>query len=133
MLDTTVNITEDTVIVTNNPAVKRFYEENGTNFKTAVQLVFFDSREAVFITVRDLIHGSWKLLNHAMAGNIPLHKHPYRSMALRKQESLDTQSLLLWEAAMERVRRGPVPPYTEDVLEDFRELDYTLFCGNVVL
>ena len=116
MLDTTVNITEDTVIVTNNPAVKRFYEENGINFKTAVQLVFFDSREAVFITVRDLIHGSWKLLNHAMAGNI-----------------LDTQSLLLWEAAMERVRRGPVPPYPEDVLEDFRELDYTLFCGNVVL
>ncbi len=118
-------------IITNNPRVKEFYENHNRDFKNNVSLVFTDSREDVFTKVRDLIHSNWKLLNHAMAGNIPLHKHPYRSMALQKEEELDTNSLVLWEAAMERVKRGKVPPYPSDVLKDFQELDYILFCDNL--
>ena len=118
-------------IITNNPRVKEFYENHDRDFKNTVSFVFTDSREDVFTKVRDLIHSNWKLLNHAMAGNIPLHKHPYRSMALEQQESLDTNSLILWESAMERVKRGKTPPYPDDVLEDFQELDYNLFSGSV--
>nr|WP_303933714.1 GrdX family protein [Treponema denticola] len=123
--------TNKRLIITNNPKVKTFYEENRTGLKNRYELKFLDSRDEVFKTVRDLIHSNWKLLNHAMAGNIPLHKHPYRSMALEQQEKLDTNSLILWESAMERVKRGKTPPYPDDVLEDFQELDYNLFSGSV--
>lgn len=119
------------LIITNNPKVKAFYEEDRTGLKKRYELKFLTSRDEVFKTVRDLIHSNWKLLNHAMAGNIPLHKHPYRSMALEQQENLDTNSLILWESAMERVKRGKTPPYPDDVLEDFQELDYNLFSGNL--
>ena len=123
--------TNKRLIITNNPKVKTFYEEDRTGLKNRYALKFLDSRDEVFKTVRDLIHSNWKLLNHAMAGNIPLHKHPYRSMALEQQENLDTNSLILWESAMERVKRGKTPPYPDDVLEDFQELDYNLFSGSV--
>lgn len=123
--------TNKRLIITNNPKVKTFYEEDRTGIKNRYELKFLDSRDEVFKTVRDLIHSNWKLLNHAMAGNIPLHKHPYRSMALEQQENLDTNSLILWESAMERVKRGKTPPYPDDVLEDFQELDYNLFSGSV--
>ncbi len=123
--------TNQRLIITNNPKVKAFYEEDRTDLKNRYALKFLDSRDEVFKTVRDLIHSNWKLLNHAMAGNIPLHKHPYRSMALEQQENLDTNSLILWESAMERVKRGKTPPYPDDVLEDFQELDYNLFSGSV--
>ncbi|UTC82200.1 GrdX family protein [Treponema denticola] len=123
--------TNQRLIITNNPKVKAFYEEDRTGLKKRYALKFLDSRDEVFKTVRDLIHSNWKLLNHAMAGNIPLHKHPYRSMALEQQENLDTNSLILWESAMERVKRGKTPPYPDDVLEDFQELDYNLFSGSV--
>ncbi|UTC68422.1 MULTISPECIES: GrdX family protein [unclassified Treponema] len=120
------------IIITNNPRVKTFYEEDRTGFKNRYTLRFLDSRDAVFEEVRNLIHSNWKLLNHAMAGNIPLHKHPYRSMALEQRTELDTNSLILWESAMERVKRGKTPPYPDDVLEDFQELDYNLFSGSLV-
>lgn len=123
--------TNKRLIITNNPKVKTFYEEDRTGIKNRYELKFLDSRDEVFKTVRDLIHSNWKLLNHAMAGNIPLHKHPYRSMALEQQKNLDTNSLILWESAMERVKRGKTPPYPDDVLEDFQELDYNLFSGSV--
>ena len=123
--------TNQRLIITNNPKVKAFYEEDRTGLKNRYALKFLDSRDEVFKTVRDLIHSNWKLWNHAMAGNIPLHKHPYRSMALEQQEKLDTNSLILWESAMERVKRGKTPPYPDDVLEDFQELDYNLFSGSV--
>ncbi|WP_024470127.1 GrdX family protein [Treponema pedis] len=118
------------IIITNNPRVKIFYEEDA-GFKNKFTLQFVSSREEVFTQVRDLIHKNWKLLNHAMAGNIPLHKHPYRSMALEETGSLDSNSLILWESAMERVKRGKNPPYPDDVLKDFQELDLTLFAGNL--
>ena len=123
--------TNKRLIITNNPKVKTFYEEDRTGLKNRYELNFLDSRDEVFKAVRDLIHSNWKLLNHAMAGNIPLHKHPYRSMALEQQENLDTNSLILWESAMERVKRGKTPPYPDDVLEDLQELDYSLFSGSV--
>ncbi|PIE97407.1 MAG: GrdX protein [Treponema sp.] len=119
------------LIITNNPKVKRFYDNQPLENKNEVSFLFCESREEVFRQVRDYVHKNWKLLNHAMAGNIPLHKHPYRSMALQKQDSLDSQSLMLWENAMERVTRGRLPNYTDEVLSDFQDLDYILFTDNI--
>ncbi len=127
-----MDLRHNKIIITNNPRVKKSYEEN-LELKTKYDILFFDSRDEVFTCVRNLIHKNWKLLNHAMAGNIPIHKHPYRSMALEQKNSLDTDSLLLWESAIERLKRGKLPPYPQDVLEDFQELDFTLFIGNITL
>lgn len=116
------------VIITNNPKtaayIKQQHERLGVEVPT---LVFCRTREAVYTTVRDYIHRNWRLQNHAMYGNIQLHKQPYRSMILAESCALDTASLQLWEQAMERATRGRSPDYSERVLEDFQELDFSLF------
>lgn len=114
-------------IITNNPRVRVHYESAPAD---RIQIVFMDSRADVFVTVRNYIHKHYALINHAMAGNIPIHKHPYRSMALRKSPQLDTKSLILWEQAIERVNRAPLPPYPDDILADFQEMDFLLFSEN---
>ena len=83
--------------------------------------------DELYTQVRDHIHRNWKLQNHAMYGNIQLHKQPYRSMVLTEGTELDTRSLQLWEQAMERVKRTNPPSYSEKVLEDFQALDLSLF------
>ena len=116
------------VIITNNPKtaayIKQQHERLGAEVPT---LVFCRTREAVYTTVRDYIHRNWRLQNHAMYGNIQLHKQPYRSMVLTEGTELDTRSLQLWEQAMERVQRNNPPSYSEKVLEDFQALDFSLF------
>lgn len=119
------------VIITNNPKtaayIKQQHERLGADAPEVPTLVFCRTRDTVYTTVRDYIHRNWRLQNHAMYGNIQLHKQPYRSMILAEGSALDMASLQLWEQAMERVTRGRSPDYSERVLEDFQELDFSLF------
>ncbi len=117
------------VVITNNPKTAAYIAQLHEQQSTAVcpALVFCQTREDVYTTVRDYIHRNWRLQNHAMYGNIQLHKQPYRSMVLAEGTSLDSASLQLWEQAMERVKRGRSPDYSESVLEDFQALDFSLF------
>ena len=127
------------LIITNNPKTAGYIEHqrkewnsgagiDTSNDDTAViELIFCTSRDELYTQVRDYIHRNWKLQNHAMYGNIQLHKQPYRSMLLTEGTELDTRSLQLWEQAMERVKRTNPPSYPEKVLEDFQALDLSLF------
>ncbi len=120
------------LIITNNPQIAEYIERNhgDSNNSTEakdIKLIFCATREELYIQVRDHIHRNWKLQNHAMYGNIQLHKQPYRSMVLTEGTELDTRSLQLWEQAMERVQRNNPPSYSEKVLEDFQALDLSLF------
>ena len=127
------------LIVTNNPKTAEYIEHqckewnSGAGIDTsnddtaAIELIFCASRDELYTQVRDYIHRNWKLQNHAMYGNIQLHKQPYRSMVLAEGTELDTRSLQLWEQAMERVKRTNPPNYSEKVLEDFQALDLSLF------
>ena len=119
------------VVITNNPKTAAYiaqrHERLGAAATEVPTLVFCRTREEVYTTVRDYIHRNWRLQNHAMYGNIQLHKQPYRSMVLAEGTSLDSASLQLWEQAMERVKRGRSPDYSESVLEDFQALDFSLF------
>ena len=127
------------LIITNNPKTAEYIEHqrkewnSGAGIDTsnddtaAIELIFCTSRDELYTQVRDYIHRNWKLQNHAMYGNIQLHKQPYRSMVLTKGTELDTRSLQLWEQAMERVKRTNPPNYSEKVLEDFQALDLSLF------
>ena len=127
------------LIITNNPKTAEYIEHqrkewnSGAGIDTsngdtaAIELIFCTSRDELYTQVRDYIHRNWKLQNHAMYGNIQLHKQPYRSMVLTEGTELDTRSLQLWEQAMERVQRNNPPNYSEKVLEDFQALDLSLF------
>ena len=120
------------VVITNNPKTAAYIAQRHEQQATAAvpkvpTLVFCRTREDVYTTVRDYIHRNWRLQNHAMYGNIQLHKQPYRSMVLAEGTALDSASLQLWEQAMERVKRGRSPDYSESVLEDFQALDFSLF------
>ena len=127
------------LIITNNPKTAEYIEHQRKEWNSsagidtsnddtaAIELIFCASRDELYIQVRDYIHRNWKLQNHAMYGNIQLHKQPYRSMVLTEGTELDTRSLQLWEQAMERVKRTNPPNYSEKVLEDFQALDLSLF------
>ena len=131
------------LIITNNPKTAEYIEHqrkewnSGAGIDTsngdtaAIELIFCTSRDELYTQVRDYIHRNWKLQNHAMYGNIQLHKQPYRSMVLAKGTELDTRSLQLWEQAMERVKRNKLPNYSEKVLEDFQALDFSLFASYI--
>lgn len=112
------------IIITNNPKVKDFFTLQNN---AEITLRFVSDRETVFTQARDLIHQNWKLLNHTMMANIPLHQHPYRSFALKKGRDLDTDSLLLIEQAIERLHRGRLPDYDVSTLCDFQDMDLILF------
>ena len=124
------------LIITNNPKTAEYIEQqrkaqqNGANAES-IELIFCASRDELYTQVRDYIHRNWKLQNHAMYGNIQLHKQPYRSMALAEGTTLDILSLQLWEQAMERVKRNKMPNYSEKILEDFQALDFSLFMQRV--
>ena len=127
------------LIITNNPKTAEYIEHQRKEWNSsagidtsnddtaAIELIFCASRDELYTQVRDYIHRNWKLQNHAMYGNIQLHKQPYRSMVFTKGTELDTRSLQLWEQAMERVKRTNRPNYSEKVLEDFQALDLSLF------
>ncbi len=127
------------LIITNNPKTAEYIEHQRKEWNSsagidtsngdtaAIELIFCASRDELYTQVRDYIHRNWKLQNHAMYGNIQLHKQPYRSMVLTEGTELDTRSLQLWEQAMERVQRNNPPSYPEKVLEDFQALDFSLF------
>ena len=127
------------LIITNNPKTAEYIEHQRKEWNSsagidtsnddtaAIELIFCASRDELYTQVRDYIHRNWKLQNHAMYGNIQLHKQPYRSMVLTEGTELDTRSLQLWEQAMERVKRTNPPNYSEKVLEDFQALDLSLF------
>ena len=127
------------LIITNNPKTAEYIEHQRKEWNSsagidtsngdtaAIELIFCASRDELYTQVRDYIHRNWKLQNHAMYGNIQLHKQPYRSMVLEEGTELDIRSLQLWEQAMERVQRTNPPNYSEKVLEDFQALDFSLF------
>ena len=131
------------LIITNNPKTAEYIEHQRKEWNSsagidtsngdiaAIELIFCASRDELYTQVRDYIHRNWKLQNHAMYGNIQLHKQPYRSMVLTEGTELDTRSLQLWEQAMERVKRNKQPNYSEKVLEDFQALDLSLLRSTV--
>ena len=125
------------LIITNNPKTVDYIEHHRNERAAAADetadsaVIFCSSREELYTQVRNYIHQNWKLQNHAMYGNIQLHKQPYRSMVLTEGTELDTRSLQLWEQAMERVKRNQQPNYSEKVLEDFQALDLSLLRSTV--
>ena len=124
-------INKNRIIVTNNEEVRVFYNEDKKGYALLYQLIFIENLDDLFLFVRDLIHTNWHLLNNPMAGNIALHKHPFRSVAMEVGKTFDERSLFLWDEASERRKRGELPKYTDEVRADFAHIDAMLFTDNL--
>lgn len=110
------------IIITNNPKIKEDYANS-----KEYELIFLLDRMQVLKKARDLIHLNWILINHTMVANIPIYKHPYRTLALKQGKSLHTDSLLLIERSIEKLASGQLPNYDEKVMLDFQDMDRILF------
>lgn len=119
------------LIITNNPKTAEFVRKDYIQQYPDTQLLVCGSQEETYTQVRDHIHRQWRLLNHALYGNIQLHKQPYRSMILMECPEIDMQSLQMWEHALARVHCHRLPDYPLHVLEDFQELDFSLFSSSL--
>lgn len=117
------------LIITNNSMVKEYYEDR-------YEILFLQGKyREVLINARDRIHNGYKLLTHPLSGSIKPGETPYKSLVISKEagKALDLHSLELIESAiavhdkfMTKCRYRDSSIYTEEVLEDFREVDFTL-------
>jgi hypothetical protein len=118
------------IIVTNNEKVMKELDTSCT--KEYIQGTYGE----VLITVRDRIHSGHKLLTHPLSGSVKPNETPYKSVIISKEvERLDTDSLLIIEDSIrmyEQFMKNPTRfgnTNQEQVLEDFREVDFRLLMG----
>lgn len=116
------------LIVTNNPKVKKHYESR-------YEIRFMEGTYGqVLREVRDLVHQGHRLMTHPLSGSVKPDETPYKSVAVsRLPGKLDINSLEIIESAIAtyekfinqaliRVQEN----YTESILADFIEVDFTL-------
>ena len=114
---------EEFFIITNNPMV---YE----NLKEYCQVNYIEERYIeVLKMARDYVHQKHKLLTHPLAGSIKPNETPYKSIVISKnKEKLNFCSLSHIENSINMCKNF-VPntrDYQQEVLEDFRHIDYSL-------
>lgn len=103
------------------------------------RLEFIDGSSCdVILRARDLIHRGWRLLGHPLYGNFHVKKHPYRTLALQKQqgEGGDMDSLVLIESALsacaQDARKGVLPEDLPDsIAHDYSFLDRALMAETL--
>ena len=117
------------LIITNNSMVKEYYQDR-------YEILFLQEKyRDVLTNARDRIHNGDKLLTHPLSGSIKPGETPYKSLVISKEagKTLDLNSLEMIESAIAvhdkfitKCRCRDSSRYTEKVLEDFREVDFTL-------
>lgn len=118
------------IIVTNNADVKYKYEDEHT-------IEFVDGLLLdVLVVVRDKIHEGHKLLTHPLSGSIKPNETPYKSIIITYAKGeLDHDSAILISSSIETVQKfiniKSPKKWSEDILEDFREIDLTLIESGI--
>lgn len=84
---------------------------------------------------RDMIHSGYELLTHPLYGSVKPNETLYRTLVLRKSDSLDYSSLGLIEEAImtaEKFKKNKMTPnWTEEVKDDFRVIDFDLMSKTI--
>lgn len=85
----------------------------------------------VLVATRDLVHKGHKLLTHPLSGSVKPNETPYKSILVSDNpQTMDMDSLIIIEDSITTARkflemkRHIVWP--EDILEDFRVIDFEL-------
>lgn len=118
------------IIITNNEKVKTEYENNPAYEVDFVNQPFLD----ILYKVRDKIHKGSKLLTHPLSGSVKPGETPFKSIAITNEKgNLDIDSLMLIEKSISLSKKlidhDPIfksYSYTDEVLDDFRDIDFTL-------
>jgi hypothetical protein len=116
----------DFFIVTNN---LRVHSELGDSYHVEYKE---GSYRDVLITVRDYIYEGHALLTHPLAGSIKPNETPYRTVAVSKDKhKLDLESADVILSSIQTCDKFCMKPkeYSEEVLEDFQQIDYSLICS----
>ncbi|WP_281648132.1 GrdX family protein [Parendozoicomonas sp. Alg238-R29] len=123
------NVTQDLLIVTNNPKVgeklSQFQQETCEGY------------EDVLKAVRNRVHSGAKLITHPLAGSVKPGESPYRSVAIDISGSgLDMKSLEIIESALERYTimvnaKTYKRNYPEQTLQDFQVIDGQLLLSGL--
>lgn len=110
-------------IITNNPMVR-------DKFSDKLEIHYYDmDHKALLKKVRDEIQLGYRLLSHPLSGSVKPNETPYKSVMISKAKSrVDADSVRIIEesiavgekfVSIDRV-------WTEEVLNDFRLIDFTL-------
>lgn len=116
------------LIVTNNPLVKENISNKDISFKEMTYIEILEE-------CRNLIHSGYELLSHPLYGSVKPNETPYRSIIMKKGENLDTNSVILIEEAINTATKFQenklTPNWTENVLDDFRVIDFDIFSNTL--
>lgn len=113
-------------ILTNNPMSRENFEK-----KYDVEFVNGNVND-VYIKVRDYIHKGHRLLTHPLMSSVKPNEIPYRTVIITKQKGdiMDMDSLMIIESSIETLNKFlkdfSIPNWSENVLEDFKLIDYDL-------
>lgn len=116
------------LIITNNSKVKNHYE-------ATYDVLFIDGTyRDVLVSARDYIHKGHRLLTHPLSGSVKPGETPYKSLIITEESGnldfpsleLIEQALAVWEKFSSSCRFRQATEYTESILSDFREVDFTL-------
>lgn len=111
-------------LVTNNPRVAQKY---ASQFALQPHCENMDHLK-ILIKARDLIHSGYQLVTHPISGSIKPNETPYKSILLKKSNSLHLDSLLTIENAIANFAKFVELSKTDsEALKDFELLDLTLF------
>lgn len=119
------------IVITNNKLV---FEE----YKDSLEIIYDENLDYVSLLemVRNKIHEGYQLLTHPLSGSIKPNETPYKSILLSKDKNrLDTTGLMIVEESILTARKflndKNTPNWTENILDDFRVIDYSLI-SNVL-
>lgn len=116
------------LIVTNNPLVKENISDRDISFEEMTYIEILEE-------CRNLIHSGYELLSHPLYGSVKPNETPYRSIIMKKGENLDTNSVILIEEAINTATKFQgnkvTPNWTENVLDDFRVIDFDIFSNTL--
>lgn len=122
-----------TVIVTNNPVCNKA-------FKDQFEIIYLKEGTYwdVLIKARDLIYLNYDLLTHPLAGSVKPNQMPYRTILLADKQDDKEKFYLdckLIENSMDSyqkfIKDRKLPDWSEKLLEDFQDVDYSLIEGVV--
>lgn len=119
------------IIITNNFLV---YE----SFKEKMEIIYLDEKKYLEVLqfTRNKIHEGYKLLTHPLSGSIKPNETPYKSLAISfNKTTIDFESLSIIEESIEAAKKfiegKKTPRWTEEILSDFRLIDFYLIKGAI--
>jgi len=115
-------------VITNNSKVYDLFSKDW-------DVYYLDtSYKGVLRETRDYIHKGYKLLTHPLSGSVKPNETPYKTILVSEDgNNLNLESLSIIEKSIESAEKFYISSkeISEEVLEDFREIDLSLI-ENVI-